>query len=127
MEYIAEGRQVMPHVFPVFTVNEFGPCIVIGGAEVPLPDLTGMEGVVSTPSTNGGSEVILKCNYGRGRSRAFRVHMPRPVHELHQTTSTMEGGRAVTRLSKALLPTLSRQEFELRFRAMQKGEWNERL
>jgi len=117
----------MPHVFPIFTVNEFGPCIVIGGAEVPLPDLTGMEGVASTPSANGCSEVILKCTYTSGRCRAFRVHMPCPVHELHQTTSTMEGGRAVTRLSKALLPTLSRQEFELRFREMQRGERNERL
>ena len=112
----------MPHVFPVFTVNEFAPCIVIGGAEVPLPNLTGMEGVVSTPSRNGCSEVILKCTYASGRSRAFRVHMPRPVHELHQTTSTMEGGKAVTRLSKALLPTLSREAFELRLRAMQKRE-----
>lgn len=114
-------------MFPTFTINESGPCIAFGGAEIPLPDLIRMEGVACTPSANGCSEVLLKCTYGSGRTKALRVHVPRATEELHQTTSMHTGNRPVTRISEALIPVLSREEFEHRLRAMQKGERNERL
>ena len=114
-------------MLPTFTMNESGPCFAFGRAEVPLRDLIRMEGVACTPSANGCSEVLLRCTYGNGRTKAVRVHMPRSTEELHQTTSTLAGDRGVTQVSEALIPVLSREEFEHRLTAMQKGERNERL
>lgn len=104
-----------------FSWNEHGPCLLFSGVEIALRNLVRMEGVASTPSGNT-SEVILKCSYSSGRTRTHRVRMPRPVHELYQTISTIEPGGPVTRIYPEILPALSRSEFESRLAAMQKGE-----